>query len=101
MRDLPFRAPSEFEPLAFSLEKFDGVGAFHEVDDHGNKLREAYVDAGVEWVEWSQRANYLRHGFMAGVLYNTATPAMDKPEGYDERRAVSRACGSPPGEAGR
>jgi phosphoglycerol transferase MdoB-like AlkP superfamily enzyme len=50
----------------------------------GNKLREAYVDAGVEWVEWSQQANYLRHGFMAGVLYNTATPAMEKPEGYSE-----------------
>lgn len=31
---------AKFEPLAFSLEKFDGVGAFHEVDDHRNKLRE-------------------------------------------------------------
>lgn len=50
----------------------------------GNKLREAYVEAGAEWVEWSQRANYLRHGFMAGVLYNTPTPAMDKPDGYGE-----------------
>lgn len=57
----------------------------------GNKLREAYVDAGVEWVEWSQRANYLRHGFMAGVLYNTATPAMDKPEGYDEEAMAAIA----------
>ena len=50
----------------------------------GNKLREAYLGAGVEWVEWSQRANYLRHGFMAGVLYNTPTPAMKEPEGYSE-----------------
>ncbi|NNE00837.1 MAG: DUF1592 domain-containing protein, partial [Pirellulaceae bacterium] len=31
---------SKFEPLAFGLEKFDGLGAFHEVDEHGNKLRE-------------------------------------------------------------
>ena len=31
---------SKFEPLAFALEKFDGVGAWHEVDEHGNKLRE-------------------------------------------------------------
>ncbi|MCH8047021.1 MAG: DUF1585 domain-containing protein, partial [Planctomycetes bacterium] len=31
---------SKFEPLAFGLEKFDGVGAYHEVDEHGNKLRE-------------------------------------------------------------
>ena len=29
-----------FEPLAFGLEKFDGVGAYHEVDEHGNELRE-------------------------------------------------------------
>ena len=50
----------------------------------GNKLREAYLKAGVQWVEWSQRANYLRHGFLAGVLYNTDTPAMKKPEGYSE-----------------
>ncbi|CAN5856494.1 hypothetical protein BH23PLA1_BH23PLA1_21030 [soil metagenome] len=31
---------SKFEPLAFGLEKFDGIGAYHEVDEHGNKLRE-------------------------------------------------------------
>lgn len=31
---------SKFEPLAFALEKFDGLGAFHETDEHGNQLRE-------------------------------------------------------------
>ncbi len=31
---------SRFEPLAFGLEKFDGLGTFHEVDEHGNKLRD-------------------------------------------------------------
>ncbi len=30
----------KFEPLAFGLEKFDGIGAFHERDEHGNKLRD-------------------------------------------------------------
>ncbi len=29
-----------FEPLAYGLEKFDGIGAFHEKDEHGNELRE-------------------------------------------------------------
>ncbi|WP_339733471.1 DUF1592 domain-containing protein [uncultured Gimesia sp.] len=29
-----------FEPLAFGLEKYDGLGAFHERDEHGNQLRE-------------------------------------------------------------
>jgi hypothetical protein len=29
-----------FETLAFGLEKFDGIGAWHERDEHGNQLRE-------------------------------------------------------------
>jgi hypothetical protein len=29
-----------FEPLAFGLEKFDGLGTWHDVDEHGNQLRE-------------------------------------------------------------
>lgn len=29
-----------FEPLAYGLEKFDGLGTYHESDEHGNKLRE-------------------------------------------------------------
>ncbi|MGF1578445.1 MAG: DUF1592 domain-containing protein [Gemmataceae bacterium] len=31
---------AKFEPLAFGLEKFDGIGAYHDVDEHGNKLRD-------------------------------------------------------------
>jgi hypothetical protein len=31
---------AKFEPLAFGLEKFDGLGAFHEKDEHGNILRD-------------------------------------------------------------
>ncbi|MEK6238289.1 MAG: DUF1592 domain-containing protein, partial [Planctomycetales bacterium] len=31
---------ARFEPLAFGLEKFDGLGAFRESDRHGNRLRE-------------------------------------------------------------
>ncbi len=31
---------AKFETLAFSLEKFDGLGSFSEADKHGNKLRE-------------------------------------------------------------
>ncbi len=30
----------KFEPLAFGLERYDGVGAYHDIDEHGNKLRE-------------------------------------------------------------
>src|SRR6185503_18894295 len=31
---------TKFEPLSFGLEKFDGLGTYHETDEHGNKLRE-------------------------------------------------------------
>lgn len=31
---------SRFEPLSFGLVKFDGVGAYSEIDEHGNELRE-------------------------------------------------------------
>ncbi len=30
----------KFEPLAYGLEKFDGLGSFEEIDEHGNVLRE-------------------------------------------------------------
>ena len=31
---------SKFEPLAFALERFDGLGAYHDKDTFGNPLRE-------------------------------------------------------------
>lgn len=31
---------SKFEPLAFGLERFDGIGSFREKDEFGNELRE-------------------------------------------------------------
>lgn len=31
---------SRFEPLAFGLEKFDGLGSFHDSDEYDNKLRD-------------------------------------------------------------
>ena len=31
---------SRFEPLAFGLEKFNGIGVWREADEHGNRLRE-------------------------------------------------------------
>lgn len=31
---------ARFEPLAFGLEKFDGIGVWREKDEHGNKLRD-------------------------------------------------------------
>lgn len=45
----------KFEPLAFGLEKFDGLGAFKESDKFGNKLR----DDGEMFIPFNSKAlNY-------------------------------------------
>ena len=31
---------AKFEPFAFGLERFDGVGAYHDTDEHDNPLRD-------------------------------------------------------------
>lgn len=51
-----------------------------------NRLRKAYEGTGASWVPYDQAVNYQQNGFVAGLLYNTSTPAMQKPAGYS--RAV-------------
>ncbi|MEO1527408.1 MAG: DUF1592 domain-containing protein [Planctomycetota bacterium] len=31
---------SRFEPLAFGMSKFDGLGSYHDTDEYGNRLRD-------------------------------------------------------------
>jgi hypothetical protein len=52
-----------FEPLAFGLEKFDGIGSFSHKDDFGNQLRE---DGEV-----------VIPGYQEPVSYDTASQLMD------------------------
>lgn len=54
---------ARFEPLAFGLEKYDGLGAYRETDAHRNKLRD---DGEV-----------LVPGAEAPLTYNTAAELMD------------------------
>ena len=46
---------SRFEPLAFGLEVFDGLGSYHEEDEHGNELRE---DGQILFPGASEKVNY-------------------------------------------
>jgi hypothetical protein len=53
---------SKFEPLSFGLEKYDGLGAFHEIDEHGNKLRddgEIVLPGETETVSYSSSAELM------------------------------------------
>ncbi|MEW4488845.1 DUF1592 domain-containing protein [Thalassoglobus sp. JC818] len=52
-----------FEPLAFGLEKFDGLGTFHQNDEYGNPLRED--------------GEFLIPGHSESVEYATSAELMD------------------------
>ncbi len=59
----------KFEPLAFGLEKFDGLGSFHEKDRFGNVLRED--------------GEILIPGATGPVPYKTSAELMDLLAGSD------------------
>jgi len=60
---------TRFEPLSYGLERFDGIGAYSETDEHGNALRE---DGEV-----------LFPGEAAPAAYRTAAELMDLLAGSD------------------
>ena len=55
-----------------------------QFNDGSNKVRALYERGGAQWAFWYQKVNYLRHGAVAGYLYNLPTVPMEKPEGYSE-----------------
>jgi hypothetical protein len=63
---------SRFEPLAYGLEMFDGLGSFHEIDRHGNRLR--------------QDGEILFPGETKPVSYKTSAELMDLLAGSDRVR---------------
>ena len=78
---------SRFEPLAFSMEKFDGLGAWHETDEFCNTLRED--------------GEILFPGEEKSVPYKTTGEMMDLLAGSDRvrknitRKAIQFAIGRP------
>ena len=78
---------ARFEPLAFGLEKFDGLGTYHEVDEHGNQLR--------------QDGEILFPGTSDPVQYRTSAELMDLLAGSDRvaqaltRKVIQFALGRP------
>ena len=57
-----------------------------QFNDTGNPVRATYEASGAHWKFWFQKLNYRQNGFVAGMLYNLNTPAMERPPGYS--RAV-------------
>ena len=74
---------SKFEPLAFGLEKFNGMGAYHNADEHGNRLRED--------------GEILFPGSAKSITYRTSAELMDHLAGSERVREtltwkVSQFC---------
>ncbi|MGI9472825.1 MAG: LamG-like jellyroll fold domain-containing protein [Rubripirellula sp.] len=59
---------SRFEPLAYGLEKFDGLGAFHDLDEHGNRLRE---DGQILFPGEAESVGYESSAEMMDLLANS------------------------------
>ena len=57
-----------------------------DFNQSGNVARGAYERAGAHWAFWFQKVNYLRHGVVAGFLYNMQTVPMEQPAGYSQDR---------------
>jgi hypothetical protein len=64
----------KFEPLAFGLEKFNGIGGHCEIDEHGNTLRED--------------GEILLPDSNEALRYNTAAELMDLLAGSERVRLV-------------
>jgi len=53
---------ADFEPLAFGLEQFDGIGAFHGIDEYKNRLRsdgEILIPGTAQPVKYSTPAELM------------------------------------------
>ena len=81
------RCHSRFEPLAFGLEMYDGLGTLHEVDEHGNRLR--------------QDGEILFPGETKPISYSTSAELMDLLAGSDRvslcltRKVIQFSLGRP------
>lgn len=49
-----------------------------------NRWRAAYDSTGLVWKFFDQRVNYLRNGFIGGLLYNMPVTAMNRPKDYSQ-----------------
>lgn len=65
------------------------LGSLVHFNRPGDPWRRAYDAAGAVWIADSQQANYLRNGFVGGLLYNLETTAMTTPPGYSATRMRS------------
>jgi len=89
---------AKFEPLAFGLEKFDGVGGYHELDKHGNQLRD---DGRILFPGASESVKYQNSAEMMtlmaesdrvrqSITWKLAQFAMGRPLGSSDAATIAK-----------
>ncbi|MEW4528316.1 DUF1592 domain-containing protein [Maioricimonas sp. JC845] len=81
----------KFEPFAFGLEKFDGIGRWHDRDEHGNRLRD---DGEIVIPGSDQRIAYRSSAELMDVLAES-----DRVRECITWKLTQFAIGRPPGVA--
>jgi hypothetical protein len=88
----------KFEPLAFGLEKFDGIGAYHEKDEHGNELREDGVilfPGTADSIAYNTSAELMNHlansdRIKESLTWKLTQFALGRPLGFDDAASVDK-----------
>jgi hypothetical protein len=88
----------KFEPLAYGLEKFDGIGAYHEKDEHGNELREDGVilfPGTADSIAYSTSAELMNHlaesdRIKESLTWKLTQFALGRPLGFDDAANVDK-----------
>ena len=88
----------KFEPLAFGLEKFDGIGAYHEEDEHGNELREDGVilfPGTADSITYNTSADLMDHlansdRIKESLTWKLTQFALGRPLGFDDAASVDK-----------
>ena len=89
---------SKFEPLAYGLERFDGLGAYHERDEHGNALRDdgqILFPGTAEPVSYASSAelmDFLAHSdrIKESLTWKLTQFALGRPLGFSDASAVDK-----------
>ena len=88
---------SKFEPLAFGLERFDGLGTYREIDEHGNPLRDdgEILFPGTEkpmpYKSSSEMMNMLAKSDLVGenITWKLVQFALGRPMGAGDGRVIA------------
>lgn len=100
---------AKFEPLSFGLEKFDGLGGFREIDEHGNALREdgqVLFPGTAEAIEYQTSAELMNllaesERVKESITWKVCQFAVGRPLGAEDARTLAEIHSTAQAAGGR